>query len=43
MGKSYEAAVGWSTDKWRDEYKDPSEEDLSDYWEEYEAEMEDGS
>jgi len=35
-GKSYEAAVGWITDKWRDEYKDPEEEDLSEYWEEHE-------
>lgn len=40
MGKSYEAAVGWSTDKWRDEYKDPeSDENMSDYWEEYDDEF----
>jgi hypothetical protein len=46
-GKSYEAAVGWITDKWRDEYKDPEEEDLSEYWEEHaenlEWELENGS
>jgi len=40
MGKSYEAAVGWITDKWRDEYKDPEEEDLSEYWAEYDDELE---
>ena len=40
MGKSYEAAVGWITDKWRDQYVDPTEDDLSEYWEEYDAEME---
>lgn len=41
MGKSYEAAVGWSTDKWRDEYKDPEEDDnMSEYWEEYDDELE---
>ena len=39
-GKSYEASVGWVTDKWRDEYKDPEEEDLSEYWEEYDDEQE---
>jgi hypothetical protein len=39
-GKSYEAAVGWITDKWRDEYKDPEEEDLSEYWEEYDDNLE---
>ena len=40
-GKSYEAAVGWITNKWRDPYVDPEEADLSEYWEEYDAEMED--
>lgn len=40
MGKSYEAAVGYVTNKWRDEWKDASEEDLSEYWEEYDAEFE---
>ena len=40
MGKSYEAAVGWITNKWRDPYVDPEEADLSEYWEEYDAEME---
>ena len=40
MGKSYEAEVGWSTDQWRDEYKDPEDEDLSEFWEEYDAEFE---
>jgi len=40
MGKSYEAAVGWITDKWRDEYKDPEEEDLSEYWADYDDEFE---
>ena len=40
MGKSYEAAVGWSTDQWRDSYKDPEDEDLSEYWEEYDDEYE---
>ena len=34
-GKSYEAAVGWITDQWRDEYKDPEEEDLAEHWEDY--------
>ena len=41
MGKSYEAAVGWSTDQWRDEYKDPEDdENMSEYWEEYDDELE---
>jgi hypothetical protein len=40
MGKSYEGAVGWSTDQWRDNYKDPEDEDLSEYWEEYDDEYE---
>lgn len=40
MGKSYEAAVGWITDKWRDQYVDPTEDDLSEYWEDYDLEME---
>ena len=41
MGKSYEAEVGWSTDQWRDEYKDPEEDkDMSEYWEEYDDEQE---
>ena len=40
MGKSYEAAVGYVTNKWRDEWKDASEEDLSEYWEEYDDEQE---
>lgn len=40
MGKSYEAAVGWITDKWRDEYKDPEEENLSEFWEDYEDTLE---
>ena len=35
MGKSYEAAVGWVTDKWRDEWKDADDEDLSEYWLDY--------
>ena len=43
MGKSYEAAVGWITDKWRDQYVDPTEDDLSEYWEEYDAEMEEAN
>lgn len=47
MGKSYEAAVGWITDKWRDEYIDPEDGDLSEYWEEHaenlEWELENGS
>ncbi len=46
-GKSYEAAVGWITDKWRDEYIDPEDGDLSEYWEEHEEnlawELENGS
>ena len=46
-GKSYEAAVGWITDKWRDEYIDPEDGDLSEYWEEHaenlEWELENGS
>lgn len=41
MGKSYEAAVGWSTDKWRDAWKDPGLEDLSEYWDEYDNELAD--
>ena len=36
-GKSYEAAVGWITDKWRDKY---SLSNLEEYWEDYDAEME---
>ena len=40
MGKSYEAAVGYVTNKWRDEWKDASTEDLSEYWEEYDDEQE---
>ena len=39
-GKSYEAAVGWITNKWRDPYVDPADADLSEYWEDYDYEME---
>mgnify|MGYP001181464139 CR=1 FL=1 len=39
-GKSYEAAVGWITTKWRDPYVDPADADLSEYWEDYDYEME---
>ena len=44
-GKSYEAAVGWITNKWRDPYVDPEDADFSEYWEDYDYEMEeeDGS
>jgi len=38
-GKSYEAAVGWITDKWRDPYVDPEDSDLSEYWEEHEENL----
>ncbi len=44
MGKSYEATVGWSTDKWRDEYVAPEDdENIDDYWEEYQEELDDAS
>ena len=39
-GKSYEAAVGWITNKWRDPYVDTKDADLSEYWEDYDYEME---
>jgi hypothetical protein len=43
MGKSYEAAVGWINNKWRDQYVSPEDfkdEDMDEYWEEYERELE---
>ena len=40
MGKAYYAAVGWITDKWRDEYVDPEGEDLSAEWEDYDDNLE---
>jgi hypothetical protein len=43
MGKSYEAAVGWINNKWRDQYVDPEDfkdEDMDEAWEEYERELE---
>ena len=39
-GKSYEAAVGWITNKWRDPYVDPADADFSECWEDYDYEME---
>ncbi len=42
-GKSYEADVGWINNKWRDEYVNPEDykkEDMAEYWEEYEREIE---